>query len=92
MTLSFPNKLVAVLNEKIEPGVGMNALAHACLAFDCVVDWYLFFRISDCDVQNASVTAHFHSSADASQLAKVTTVFIVKFDREVVERDKLQGP
>lgn len=29
----FPNKLVAVMNEKIEPGVIMNALGHMCIAF-----------------------------------------------------------
>ncbi len=27
------NKLVAVMNEKIEPGVIMNALAHICIGF-----------------------------------------------------------
>lgn len=29
----FSNKLVAVMNEKIEPGVIMNALAHMCIGF-----------------------------------------------------------
>ena len=29
----FQKKLVAVMNEKIEPGVIMNALAHMCIAF-----------------------------------------------------------
>ena len=29
----FPNKLVAVMNEKIEPGILMNALAHMCIGF-----------------------------------------------------------
>lgn len=29
----FPNKLVAVMNEKIEPGMIMNALAHMCIGF-----------------------------------------------------------
>lgn len=29
----FENKLVAVMNEKIEPGVIMNALAHMCIGF-----------------------------------------------------------
>jgi hypothetical protein len=33
MTIVFPNKLVAVMNEKIEPGVIMNALAHMCIGF-----------------------------------------------------------
>lgn len=29
----FTNKLVAVMNEKIEPGAIMNALAHMCIGF-----------------------------------------------------------
>lgn len=33
MTISFSNKLVAVMNEKIEPGIIMNALAHMCIGF-----------------------------------------------------------
>lgn len=33
MGLVFSNKLVAVLNEKVEPGVAMNALAHMCMGF-----------------------------------------------------------
>lgn len=33
MTIPFANKLVAVMNEKIEPGVIMNALAHMCIGF-----------------------------------------------------------
>lgn len=33
MTTAFSNKLVAVMNEKIEPGVIMNALAHLCIGF-----------------------------------------------------------
>lgn len=33
MTVSFSNKLVAVMNEKIELGIIMNALAHMCVGF-----------------------------------------------------------
>lgn len=33
MTISFTDKLVAVMNEKIEPGIIMNALAHMCIGF-----------------------------------------------------------
>lgn len=33
MNTPFSNKLVAVMNEKIEPGVIMNALAHMCIGF-----------------------------------------------------------
>lgn len=29
----FTHKLVAVMNEKIEPGIIMNALAHMCIGF-----------------------------------------------------------
>ena len=37
MTPPFPKKLVAVMNEKIEPGVIMNSLAHICIAFGAQV-------------------------------------------------------
>lgn len=33
----FTNKLVAVMNEKIDPGVIMNALAHMCIGFGSVI-------------------------------------------------------
>lgn len=33
MTISFTDKLVAVMNEKIESGIIMNALAHMCIGF-----------------------------------------------------------
>ncbi len=33
MNSQFSNKLVAVMNEKIEPGIIMNALAHMCIGF-----------------------------------------------------------
>jgi hypothetical protein len=33
MTISFSHKLVAVMNERIEPGIVMNALAHLCIGF-----------------------------------------------------------
>lgn len=33
MEKPFKNKLVAVMNEKIEPGIIMNALAHMCIGF-----------------------------------------------------------
>ncbi len=33
----FENKLVAVMNEKIEPGIIMNALAHMCIGFGSVI-------------------------------------------------------
>ncbi len=31
--MQFSNKLVAVMNEKIESGIIMNALAHMCIGF-----------------------------------------------------------
>lgn len=33
MATPFANKLVAVMNEKIESGIIMNALAHMCIGF-----------------------------------------------------------
>lgn len=33
MTISFKHKLVAVMNEKIDTGTIMNALAHMCIGF-----------------------------------------------------------
>lgn len=33
MANAFANKLVAVMNEKIEPGKIMNAVAHMCIGF-----------------------------------------------------------
>ncbi len=37
MSSPFANKLVAVMNEKIEPGVIMNALAHMCIGFGATI-------------------------------------------------------
>jgi hypothetical protein len=34
---AFSNKLVAVMNEKIEPGVIMNSLAHMCIGFGSAI-------------------------------------------------------
>ena len=31
--MTFSNKLVAVMNKAIEPGIVMNALAHMCIGF-----------------------------------------------------------
>jgi hypothetical protein len=33
----FANKLVAVMNEKIEPGIIMNALAHMCIGLGSAI-------------------------------------------------------
>jgi hypothetical protein len=33
MTVSFANKLVAVMNEKIEPGIIRKALVYMCIVF-----------------------------------------------------------
>ena len=38
MTPTFSNKLVAVMNEKIEPGIIMNALAHLCIGFGAEIE------------------------------------------------------
>ncbi len=35
--MSFQNKLVAVMNEKVEPGVIMNAIAHMCIGFGSAI-------------------------------------------------------
>lgn len=37
MENKFDNKLVAVLNKKIEPGKLMNALAHMCIGLGAVI-------------------------------------------------------
>jgi hypothetical protein len=37
MSSPFENKLVAVMNEKVEPGVIMNALAHMCIGLGSVI-------------------------------------------------------
>ena len=33
----FKNKLVAVMNEKVDPGKVMNALAHMCIGFGAAI-------------------------------------------------------
>ena len=35
---SFENKLVAVVNNKVEPGKSMNALAHMCIGIGAAID------------------------------------------------------
>ena len=37
MSEEFENKLVAVMNEKVEPGIIMNALAHMCIGFGSII-------------------------------------------------------
>ncbi|NQY42678.1 MAG: DUF2000 domain-containing protein [Legionellales bacterium] len=36
--MSFENKLVAIINKKIDPGVAMNALAHMAIGFGTTLD------------------------------------------------------
>lgn len=51
MIISFENKLVAVMNEKIEQGVIMNALAHMCIGFGSEIgkDPLRLTNYIDCD-------------------------------------------
>lgn len=44
--IPFTNKLVAVMNEKIEHGIIMNALAHMCIGFGAEIGKELL-RLSD---------------------------------------------
>lgn len=34
---TFENKMVAVVNEKVEPGKAMNAVAHMCMGFGATI-------------------------------------------------------
>lgn len=45
--MEFENKLVAVLNEKIEPGMAMNALAHMVVGLGASVDKKEELRLTD---------------------------------------------
>lgn len=55
----FQNKLVAILNKKIEPGKLMNALAHMCIGLGSVIGMDLL-RLSD--YQDADGHSHPHIS------------------------------
>jgi len=55
MTESFSNKMVAVMNEKIEPGVLMNALAHMCIGFGAVIGSE---KLRLCDYMDANGNSH----------------------------------
>ena len=50
----FKNKLVAVMNEKIEPGVIMNALAHMCIGFGAEIGIELLLLTNYIDADGES--------------------------------------
>jgi len=43
MNISFSTKLVAIMNEKIDSGIIMNALAHMCIGFGSDITTPLLF-------------------------------------------------
>jgi hypothetical protein len=50
----FENKLVAVMNEKIEPGIIMNALAHMCVGLGAEVGKTLLRQTNYIDADGGS--------------------------------------
>jgi hypothetical protein len=81
--VTFTHKLVAVLNEKVEPGVAMNALAHMCIGFGANIGREPL-RLTD--YRDADGTSHPHISEMPFMILKANSNKIRTLRRETKER------
>jgi hypothetical protein len=81
--VTFTHKLVAVLNEKVEPGVAMNAVAHMCIGFGANIGKEPL-RLTD--YRDADGTSHPHISEMPFMILKANSNKIRTLRREAKER------
>lgn len=80
----FQNKLVAVLNRKIEPGKLMNALAHMCIGLGSAIGKNPL-RLAD--YQDADGNSHPHVSEIPFIILSVNLNKIRKLRQEAIEHN-----
>jgi hypothetical protein len=81
----FKNKLVAVLNKKIEPGRQMNALAHMCIGLGSVIGQE---ELRLCDYRDANGGSHPYISEKPFIILSANSNKIRKL-REQAQEDKI---
>jgi hypothetical protein len=79
--MSFENKMVAVLNEKIESGVIMNALAHMCMGFGSIIGQE---NLRLTNYQDANDELHPHISEMPFMILKANSNKIKKLKAEAL--------
>jgi len=85
-TNNFKNKLVAILNKKIEPGRQMNALSHMCIGLGSVIGTE---ELRLCDYSDADGGSHPYISEQPFIILGANSNKIRKLREQAIENDIL---